>query len=131
MKIDLPPRPAWIRMLWLSAGALALGLGVIGIFLPLLPTTPFVLVAAFCFSRGCLRCEAWLMAHPKLGPTVRDWRAHRAVPLRAKQLATVMMIAGCAIAWPSLPAGWRWAPLLLCAAVAAWLWSLPSTRRPD
>lgn len=125
---DPPRHPAWIRVLWLGAGTLALLLGVLGIFLPLLPTTPFVLLSAFCFARGCLRCEAWLLAHPRLGPIVRDWRAERAVPLRAKQLASVMMVIGCAVAWPQLPNPWQWAPPLLCAAVAAWLWSLPTRR---
>jgi len=73
---------------------------------PLLPTTPFVLLSAFCFSRGCVRCENWLLAHPRLGPLVRDWRAERAVPLRAKQWASVMMVFGCVVAWLHLPAPW-------------------------
>ena len=120
---------AWLRALWLAAGVLAFVLGVVGIFVPLLPTTPFILLAAFCFSRGCARCEAWLLAHPRWGPMVRDWRERRAVPLRAKQLATVMMTIGCVIAWPQLPSPWHWAPVVVCSAVAAWLWQLP-TRRP-
>jgi uncharacterized membrane protein YbaN (DUF454 family) len=115
----------------LSAGAVALALGVIGIFVPLLPTTPFILLAAFCFSRGCARCEAWLLTHPRWGPIVRDWRERHAVPLRAKQLATLMMIVGCAIAWPQLARGWQWAPIVLCSAVAAWLWHLPTRQRSD
>ena len=118
-----------MRALWLAAGALAFVLGIVGIFLPLLPTTPFILLAAFCFSRGCARCEAWLLAHARWGPMMRDWRERRAVPLRAKQLATVMMMIGCAIAWPQLPWPWHWAPVVLCGAVAAWLWYLP-TRPP-
>lgn len=122
-------RPIWARALWLSGGATSLLLGLVGIFVPLLPTTPFVLLSAFCFSRGCARCEAWLLAHPRWGPMVRDWREQRAVPLRAKQLATVMMAIGCAVAWPKLTGGWQWAPIVLCASVAAWLWHLP-TRQP-
>lgn len=117
-------------MLWLAAGALVFVLGIVGIFVPLLPTTPFILLAAFCFSRGCARCEAWLISHPRWGPMVLDWRERRAVPLRAKQLATVMMTIGCAVAWPQLPSPWRWAPIVLCVAVAAWLWTLP-TRPPS
>ena len=116
-------RRRWQRLLWLVAGGLCLLLGVIGIFLPLLPTTPFVLLAAACFSRGCERCERWLLDHPHLGPMVRDWRVHHAVPLRAKQLATVMMALGSAFSWWTLPR-LRWLPTLCCLAVAVWLWRL-------
>ncbi|MEY4907219.1 MAG: hypothetical protein RL260_937 [Pseudomonadota bacterium] len=120
-----PRRPAWQRALWLLAGGLSLLLGIAGIFLPLLPTTPFVLLAAACFSRGSARCEAWLLHHPRFGPMVRDWRQHRAVPLRAKQLALVMMTIGSLVAAFTLPR-FKWLPALCCAAVAWWLWRLPS-----
>jgi len=123
-------RPTWQRVIWLLAGALALLTGIVGIFLPLLPTTPFVLLAAFCFSRGSTRCERWLLEHPRFGPMVRDWRAQRAVPLRAKQLATVMMTIGSVWAAYTVPASWAWVPAACCLPIAAWLWSLP-TRRSD
>ncbi len=127
-----PPRldRAWLRPVWLLAGALSLLLGIVGIFLPLLPTTPFVLLAAFCFSRGSARWEAWLVNHPRLGPMVRDWRATRSVPLRAKQAATLMMSASCLWAWFTIPSLWRWAPAISCLCVALWLWRLP-TRPPS
>lgn len=115
----------WRRLLWMLAGGLSLLLGVIGIFVPLLPTTPFVLLAAACFSRGSVRCEQWLLNHRIFGPMVRDWRAYRAVPLRAKQLATLMMAVGSAWAAWVLPT-LRWLPALCCAAVALWLWRLPT-----
>jgi uncharacterized membrane protein YbaN (DUF454 family) len=115
------------RLLWLLAGFVSLLLGIVGIFLPLLPTTPFVLLAAFCFSRGSERVEAWLLNHRRFGPMVRAWRRNRAVPLRAKQLATVMMAASCiGTAWV-LHSPWRWAPSAVCLCVALWLWSLPTT----
>ena len=122
-------RPRWQRALWLLAGAASLATGIVGIFLPLLPTTPFVLLAAFCFARGSQRCEAWLLQHPRFGPMVRDWRADRAIPLRAKQLATLMMAIGSAWAWWAMPPSICWLPELLCAVVAAWLWSLPTAAR--
>jgi len=124
-----PPGPArWQRLLWVGAGVLALLTGVVGIFVPVLPTTPFVLLAAWCFSRGSERCERWLLTHPRFGPIVRDWRAHRAVPLRAKQLAWVMMtFASAASAW-SLPPRVAWLPVLVCVAAALWLWWLPTRR---
>ncbi|WP_088285520.1 YbaN family protein [Ideonella sp. A 288] len=122
----LPERPAWQRVLWLIAGGLSLAIGIIGIFLPLLPTTPLVLLAAFCFSRGSARCEQWILNHPRFGPMVQSWRANRAVPLRAKQLATVMMTLGSAWAAWLLPGRIGWVPAVCCALVAAWLWSLPT-----
>jgi len=125
---DAPPnlRPRWQRALWLLAGGCSLLSGIVGIFLPLLPTTPLVLLAAFCFSRGSLRCETWLLQHPRFGPMIQEWRAHRAIPLRAKQLATLMMSAGSAWAWWAMPPSFGWLPALVCAAVAAWMWSLPT-----
>jgi hypothetical protein len=66
-------RPRWQRVLWLVAGVLSLVVGVIGIVVPLLPTAPLVLLAAFCFSRGSERWEAWLLAHRRFGPMILDW----------------------------------------------------------
>ena len=114
------------RAMWLTVGWLVLLLGIIGIFLPLLPTTPFVLLAAFCFSRGSERWERWLVQHPRFGPMVQNWRAHRAVPLRAKQFATVMMTLSSAGSWWVMPPNVRWIPAACCAVVATWLWSLPN-----
>ena len=121
-------RPRWQRVLWVAAGALALITGVVGIFVPLLPTTPFVLLGAFCFSRGSERCERWLLEHRRFGPIVRDWRANRAVPLRAKQFATGMMALGSLWAAFVLPLQVAWLPAAVCAAVAVWLWRLPTRR---
>ena len=94
--------------------------------LPLLPTTPFVLLAAFCFSRGSDRVEAWLLAHPRFGAMVADWRARRAIPMRAKQLAWVMMALGSSWSWWVMPSPWRWLPPLICLIVATWMWRLPT-----
>jgi uncharacterized protein len=116
------------RVLWLLGGWLALAIGLIGIFLPLLPTTPFVLVAAWCFSRGSPRVERWLLEHPRLGPVVRDWREHHAVPLPAKQLATVMMAISSLGAIFLLPMPWSWLPAIVCTAAAIVLWRLPTRR---
>ena len=88
--------------------------------------TKFVLLAAFCFSRASTRCERWLVEHPRFGPMVRDWRANHAMPLRAKQLAWAMMAAGSLWAAWVLPARWAWLPALCCAAVALWMWRLPT-----
>ena len=114
------------RVLWIAAGVVSLVTGIVGIVVPLLPTTPFVLLAAFCFARGSERWEAWLLAHPRFGPMVKNWRERRAVPLRAKQLASAMMIVGCIVSAQVLPWHLAWIPAACCSLVAAWLWSLPS-----
>lgn len=120
------PRPHWQRVLWGSAGLLALATGIVGAFLPLLPTTPLVLLAAFCFSRSSTRCERWLLAHPRFGPLIHSWRESRSIPLRAKQIAWVMMALSSAVAWWMLPPLFGWIPALCCALVGAWMWTLPS-----
>lgn len=82
-----------LRLIWLSAGCLSLVLGIIGIALPLLPTTPFLLLAAYCFARGSTTLHQWLVNHPRLGPPIRDWETYRAISKRGKQLAMVGIVA--------------------------------------
>ena len=75
------------RLTYLALGYTCLGLGLVGAFLPLLPTTVFLLIAAWAFSRSSERWHRWLLEHPRFGPAVRAWEAHRAMPRRAKRLA--------------------------------------------
>ena len=129
MTAQEPPRsarPHWQRLLWGTAGAVVLLTGIVGAFLPVLPTTPLVLLAAFCFSRSSARAEAWMLAHPRFGPMVRNWRQHRAVPLRAKQVAWMMMAISSVWAWWAMPPFLRWLPGLICLAVGIWMYRLPS-----
>lgn len=70
---------------------LATALGIIGIFLPLLPTTPFLLLAAACFVRSSDRAYRWLINHPWFGNYIRNYREHRAIPLRTKVTAIVVL----------------------------------------
>ncbi|KPQ07402.1 MAG: hypothetical protein HLUCCA12_06190 [Rhodobacteraceae bacterium HLUCCA12] len=76
-----------MRVFWGSLGGLSVGLGAAGVVLPLLPTTPFMLLAAYCFARSSPALEAWLVEHPRFGPAISDWRAHRAISRRAKIMA--------------------------------------------
>jgi uncharacterized protein len=122
----LAERPLWQRLAWGGAGAASLATGIVGVFLPLLPTTPFVLLAAFCFSRASSRAERWLLEHRRFGPMVRDWRERRAIPRRAKQLAWGMMAFGSAWAWWVMPARWGWLPAAVCTAVGLWMYRLPT-----
>lgn len=79
------------RLMWLGLGWLAFALGVIGAFLPIMPTTPFMLLAAAAFAKSSPRFHRWLMEHPTFGPPVRDWQAHGAISRRAKLLAVGSM----------------------------------------
>ncbi len=85
------------RLVYLTLGWLFVGLGIAGAFLPLLPTTPFLLVALWAFTKSSPTAAAWLRDHPRLGPYIRDWQDGGIIPLRAKVLALVMMSAS--LAW--------------------------------
>lgn len=119
------PRPLVI-LLWRALALLSLALGIVGAFLPVLPTVPFVLLSAWAAGRGWPALDRWLLAHPRHGPTVRAWRERGAVPRRAKWLATAMMgLSALVLALSSVP---FWAKLAVptgMAAVAAWLWRRP------
>ena len=72
---------------------ISLGLGALGAALPLLPTTPFVLAAAFCFARSSERWHAWLLAHRTFGPLIINWQEHRAISRNTKIVSVLSMIA--------------------------------------
>lgn len=78
-----------MRIIWASLGLLCIALGLIGVVLPLLPTVPFLLLAAFFFARSSERLHNWLLTHPKFGPFINDWNSSGAINPRAKRLATL------------------------------------------
>lgn len=80
-----------LRILLLGIGVLATVLGILGIFLPLLPTVPLLLLAAACFARSSPRCYTWLLDHPRLGPMVSDYLDGNGIPLRAKVWAILLL----------------------------------------
>lgn len=83
-----------MRLLWAAGGWIGVALGVIGTVLPVVPTVPFLLLAAFCFARSSPRLYHWLMNHPRFGGPLRDWQAHHAIGRRVKVVALLMMAAG-------------------------------------
>jgi uncharacterized membrane protein YbaN (DUF454 family) len=83
-----------VRVLFFVAGVVSLALGIAGIFLPVLPTTPLVLLAATCFARSYRPLHEWLLNHRVLGPTLRDWYEHRSLKRRTKLVAITTMAAG-------------------------------------
>lgn len=119
------------RAFWLSLAGASLILGGIGIILPGLPTTPFVLLAAFAAARGSDRLHAWLRNHVRFGPLLRDWEREGAVSRRAKRAASLMMLCSAAILFVVSPRWWMAA--IACAImllVAVWLWSRPEPQVP-
>ena len=119
-----------IRLGWLILGCVFVALGVIGAILPLMPTTIFLILAAGCFARSSPRLEAWLLDHPRFGPTLRAWRRDGAIGGRAKAMACGGMALGYGLFWATARPHW---PLALCVAVmmggcAAFVLSRPTAR---
>jgi uncharacterized membrane protein YbaN (DUF454 family) len=111
---------------WRTLALLCVLLGFIGIFVPGLPTVPFLLVAAWAGGKGWPALEQWLLNHPRHGPPIRRWRDHRAVPRRAKWLASLMMLASTGlIAISTAPLALKLGVPALMFAVAVWLWQRP------
>ena len=79
------------RGILFSIGCCAVIIGFIGIFIPGLPTVVFFLISLFCFTRSSPKMEAWLLNHPKIGPSIVDWREHGVITLKSKRLATFMI----------------------------------------
>ena len=90
---------SFMRLLFLCLGWFFVGLGLVGAFLPVLPTTPFLLLAVACFARSSPRLEAWLLNHPAFGPPLRNWREKRAISRKAKLSAVALMSVSYAIFW--------------------------------
>jgi uncharacterized membrane protein YbaN (DUF454 family) len=100
------------RLLWLCGGYLSLGLAIIGAILPLMPTTVFLLIAAWCFSRSSPELRAKLLANPRFGPALRDWQDHGSIGRRAKRAA----LLGMGLGWLLMAVVFR---NLLASAIAA------------
>jgi len=122
-----------MRLLLQSVGWLAVGLGGVGVILPLLPTTPFLLLAALCFSRSSPRFERWLSHHRVFGPMLDQWRRYGAIPLKAKWLATVMICASMALAWTAMaiPLWAKGLSQLMLLAVLGFIWTRPAAPQPQ
>ncbi|MCT2539610.1 YbaN family protein [Sedimentimonas flavescens] len=116
-----------MRVLWLIAGSISLGLGLLGVFLPLLPTVPFVLLAAFCFARSSERLHDWMLEHPKFGPAIADWRDRGAISARGKWAATISIVASLILAVVlGFPTKFLTIQTIALAGVTLFIWTRPN-----
>ena len=116
-----------MRIILLSLGFLCVGLAFIGIFIPGIPTTPFLIVALWAFAQSSKKFHAWLLNHKRFGTVLRNWESHKVVPIKAKILMVVLQITAVAMIQYSLNNIFitiGLAVLLLC--VASYVISLPS-----
>ena len=111
---------------WRLLAVFCVALGMIGVVIPGLPTVPFLLVAAWAGTHGWPRLEAWLLGHPRYGPSIRDWREHGAVSRRAKIAASVMMLLSVMIiSFSGAHVAVKLGVPLILAVTVVWLWARP------
>jgi hypothetical protein len=121
-----------VRWVFALLGAVFVALGVAGIFLPVLPTTPFLLLAAACFARASSRIYHWLLRHSVLGPIILEWRHHRAMPYRAKRMALLLIALSFSVSLLFFVPTWQasLAMGLVGLALFAWVARIPSRDAP-
>ena len=121
-----------VRVVFLALGTLFVALGIAGIFLPVLPTTPFMLLAATCYARASTRFYNWLLNNRMFGPTILEWRRYRSIPYRVKWTAIVLMGVTLSISivyfvpWPELQVALAIFGILL----GTYLYNIPSRDQP-
>ncbi len=114
-----------MRLVYLCLGGLALLLAALGAVLPLLPTVPFVLLAAFFFARGHPPLEAWLLRHPAFGPHIASWRARGAISRKGKRAALAAFAVSAVVGLVLAPMPWALAPLAAALIGGRWVWTRP------
>lgn len=125
---NLIHQSALMRAVYFVLGLACLILGLIGIVVPGMPTTVFILLAGYFWARSSRRFYAWLLAHRLFGRMIINWQTHRAIPRFAKYLAWSMMSLSTIILFFKLPSQWQWAAWLLAAVslgVGIWMARLP------
>ncbi|MFC0267965.1 YbaN family protein [Kushneria aurantia] len=115
-----------MRYCWMALAALCFALGLAGVVLPLLPTTPLMLAAVALASKGSPRFAGWIRRHRIAGPAIRSWERERAIAPRAKRVAALALALSAALVWFALDALWlRLLICLLLVAIGAWIVTRP------
>jgi hypothetical protein len=115
-----------MRPVWLGVGYASVALGTVGIFLPLLPTVPFMILAAFAFAKSSPALEARLLAHPTFGPHIRAWRERGAISRRGKAMALVALAASAMLGLFTLDGWSAFAPLAVALVSGSWIATRPN-----
>jgi uncharacterized protein len=115
-----------MRTVFLALGILSVTLGTIGLFLPIVPTVPFMLLAAFLFARSNPAWERRILEHPRFGPPIRAWRERGAIARGGKLAALVGLAASAALGFWLLVPPWRYVPLGVALICGAWIATRPS-----
>ena len=115
-----------VKIALVILGVVSLGLGILGIFLPLLPTTPMLLLAAWCFVRSSPRLYDWLLNHPHLGEYIRNFREHHAIPLRVKIVSVTLVWLTLGYCIMAVVDKWWWAQVALLLLSVAITWHILS-----
>lgn len=119
-----------MRLIYFVCGLLCVLLGAVGALLPLVPTTPFLILAAFCFSRSSERLHRWLLSRPSVGPVIRDWEEHGIISLPAKRIATgmIVLLVSYPIIFITMPSFLKALIAVTIAFVLMFIWTRPSAR---
>jgi uncharacterized membrane protein YbaN (DUF454 family) len=121
-----------LRFVWITAGTISVGLGIAGIVLPLVPTTPFVILAAWCFARSSPELRDRLVNSRLLGPSLRNWERERAIGRRAKVSASALMALVVLLSVALQVSIWIVViQMLVAAGVLTFLWTRPEPERVD
>ena len=115
-----------IRAIYLVAGLVSLLLGTIGLFVPLLPTVPFVILAAYCFARSSVRLEQWLVGHRTFGPHILAWRSRGAISRSGKRAAAAAFAISAAAGLALLAMPWALVPAAAALIGGSWVLSRPT-----
>ena len=115
------------RLVYLIGGFLALGVGSVGAVVPLLPTVPLFILAAFCFARSHPGLEQWLLLHPKFGPSILLWRERGAISRAGKRAAVIAFAVSSVLSLILAPFPWSLVPLAAMLVIGTWIWSRPES----
>jgi uncharacterized protein len=118
--------PAMVRAGYFLLGAFSLLLGAVGVLLPLLPTVPFFILAAFFFARGSPALEQWLLRNGQIGPHILAWRARGAISPRGKRAALLAFAVSAAVGLVLMPMPWALIPSAVALVGGTWILTRPS-----